>query len=126
MTEVTWETVNQKERWIMATTAMKLSDTASGSTQNSAYLIELTAKRWKGLMLVAFVLGVLGVSVMIWQIWVGVYRPLIESGFTLGTSPLSGFGHALSSLGGILGILIFVSSLAIGFYAKFMAWWRHG
>ena len=69
----------------MATTAMKLPVTASGSTQNSTYLIELTAKRWKGLMLVAFVLGVLGVSVMIWQIWVGVYRPLIESGFTLGT-----------------------------------------
>lgn len=110
----------------MLGTAMKLPNTASGNTQNSTYLIELTAKRWKRLMLLAFVLGVLGVSVMIWQIWVGVYRPLIESGFALGASPLTGFSHAMTSLGGTLGILIFGSSLAIGFYAKFMAWWRHG
>ena len=110
----------------MALTMPKPPGWSQDGSQKPPQLIELTAKRWKGLMLVAFLFGILGISVLIWQIWTNVYKPLIELGFVADTPALPNFGHALTSIGGILGLLLFGASLAIGFYARIMAWWRHG
>lgn len=90
-------------------------------------LIELTAKRWKSLIVIAFTLGWIGAALMTWQVWSGFYRPLLDKGFA-GTADayadlLSG---ALIGPFGVLGIIFLALAMAIGFYARFMAWWRHG
>jgi len=95
-------------------------------TEKFPFLIELKAKRWKGLILLAFVLGFLGMFLFFWQVWAIVYRPLIESGFVIGNSPLNNFAELFTSFAGLFGCLLFLVALAIGFYARFMAWWRHG
>jgi len=89
-------------------------------------LIELKAKRWKGLQIVAFVLGLLGFLLLGWQIWAEVYEPLLTAGLTLKTQPVPMLGDALFGFGGIFGLLALLAALGIGVYARFMAWWRHG
>ena len=110
----------------MALTTLKPPGWAQDGTQTTPLLIELTAKRWKGLRLVAFSFGFVGIAVLFWQVWTSVYRPLIEFGFDTATPALTGFSHALTSIGGILGLLLFGASLTLGCYTRFMAWWRHG
>ena len=55
-------------------------------------LIEMTAKRWKGLLLLSFVSGILGLILVSWQIWADVYQPLLANGFNLSTSAIASFG----------------------------------
>ena len=90
-------------------------------------LIELTAKRWKALIVIAFVFGWAGLGLVFWQMWLGLYRPLSSDGFTRGSEA---YGSLLSDafLGplGILGMLFLATAFGIGVYARFMAWWRHG
>ena len=66
-------------------------------------------------------------GLIIWQLWLGLYRPLIGDGFRGGSEA---YGDLLAGavLGpfGILGISLLVVALGIGVYARFMAWWRHG
>ena len=110
----------------MALTASKSPSMVPNGTDKHPFLIELTSKRWKGLILLAFILGFLGMFLFFWQAWAIVYRPLIESGFVFGTSPLNYFTEIFTSFTGILGCLMFLAAMVIGFYARFMAWWRHG
>ena len=110
----------------MALTVSKSPSLVPNGTDKYPFLIELTSKRWKGLILLAFVLGFLGIFLFFWQVWAIVYKPLIESGFVLGASPLSNFTQIFTSLTGVLGCFMFITAMVIGFYARFMAWWRHG
>lgn len=89
-------------------------------------LIELTAKRWKGLLLVSFLLGLFGFFMFGWQMWAEVYSPLLTVGFTLKTSPGLMIGDAFTGAAGVIGMAALFLSLVIGIYARFMAWWRHG
>lgn len=110
----------------MALTASKSPSMLPNGTEKYPFLIELTAKRWKGLILLAFIIGFLGMFLFFWQVWAIVYQPLIESGFVLGNSPLNNFTQIFTNFAGLLGCLMFLTALAIGFFARFMAWWRHG
>ena len=65
-------------------------------------VVELTAKRWKLLQLVSHVL-----------FWPGIVIYI----FTAGDD--NGAAAALSAAATAAGLVLF-------FYAKFMAWWRHG
>lgn len=110
----------------MALTASKSPSMLPNGTEKYPFLIELTAKRWKGLILLAFIIGFLGMFLFFWQVWDIVYRPLMESGFVIGSSPLNNFTQIFSTFLGVLGCLMFLISLLMGFYARFMSWWRHG
>ena len=89
-------------------------------------LIEMTAKRWKGLLLLAFASGILGLILVSWQIWADVYQPLLVGGFKANTSNLAGFGDLFFRVPGALGLVFLMTSFALGAYARFMAWWHHG
>lgn len=93
---------------------------------NPPILIELTAKRWKGLMLIAYALAFMSFFLFSWQLWSGVYQPLWEAGLKPGISPLLMMSETMSSFGGIVGQLFLISAIIVGGYARFMAWWRHG
>ena len=79
----------------------------------------------EGLLLLSFVSGILGLILVSWQIWADVYQPLLENGFNLSTS-------AIASLGDIFAgpwrsrPCIGDDVVALGAYARFMAWWHHG
>lgn len=95
--------------------------------QEPPVLIELTAKRWKALIVIAYILGWIGVTLIIWQLWAGFYRPLISHGFGVtGTDYTNLLSGAFIGVSGILGLVFLTFAMAIGFYARFMAWWRHG
>ena len=68
----------------------------------------------------------MGLSLLFWEIWISVYEPLINSGFVLGQSPMAGFRAVFTSLMGAVGSILIIFSLALGFYSRFMAWWKHG
>ncbi len=89
-------------------------------------LIELTAKRWKVLTLLAAVLAWLGIIILLWQLWNSLYAPLLETGLSPGSAPADLFAQAFSGFGIILSMALLASAMAIGLYARFMAWWRHG
>ena len=90
-------------------------------------LIELTAKRWKALMLVSAVLMLIGLAVLSWQMWVEVYRPILEAGFGAAQpAPFERFKDAMSGPEAAIGWLFLVIAIVLGLYARFMAWWRHG
>ena len=89
-------------------------------------LIEMTAKRWKGLLLLSFVSGIFGLILVSWQIWAHVYQPLLADGFNLSTSPITSFGDIFAGVPGFLGLLLVITSITLGVYARFMAWWHHG
>ena len=110
----------------MTLTGSKSSTLVPNGTESHPFLIELTAKRWKGLIVLAFALGCVGMFLFFWQVWTIVYRPLMEGGFVLGSTPLSSFPEVFTSFAGVLGCLLFIAAIVIGFYARFMAWWRHG
>ena len=110
----------------MTLTGSKSSTLVPNGTEDYPFLIELTAKRWKGLILLAFALGFVGMFLFFWQVWTIVYRPLMEGSFVLGTTPLSSFPEVFTSFAGILGCILFIAAIVIGFYARVMAWWRHG
>ncbi len=95
-------------------------------TDNKPILVELTAKRWKGLILIAYILAVLSFLLLGWQLWSGVYQPLLEEGLKPETSPMSVMGETMFGFGGIIGFLFLGSAIALSAYARFMAWWRHG
>ncbi|MAF49802.1 MAG: hypothetical protein QGH73_15225 [Rhodospirillales bacterium] len=95
-------------------------------TQVTPTLIELTAKRWKGLILVSYVLFAAGLLIMGQQLWSGLYRPLFDGQLALDGSPISLLGEAFSGLGAVFGTIAVVLALAVMVYARFMAWWRHG
>jgi hypothetical protein len=92
----------------------------------SPVLIELTAKRWKGLIVLSAIFAWSGLGLMAWQLWSGIYAPLLK----LGTNPnLPLFGHlqdAFSGFSAVLGATLVASALVVGIYARFMAWWQHG
>lgn len=88
-------------------------------------LIELTAKRWKAFMVIAAGLGLLGMAFMLWQVWAGIYQPLMEQGFASEGRPRI-LGDAFLGPAGIVGMAIFAAGLAVAIYARFMAWWHHG
>tara|TARA_B100000315_G_scaffold255517_1_gene299062 strand:+ start:2177 stop:2521 length:345 start_codon:yes stop_codon:yes gene_type:complete len=89
-------------------------------------LIELTAKRWKGLTLLAAILAWLGIGVLMWHLWHGLYAPLLETGLAPSTKPADLFANAFSGFAVIFSMALLASAAVIGFYARFMAWWRHG
>ena len=109
----------------MSLRALKFPGLGKDTTQTT-FLIEQTGKQWKALTLLALFLGMLGISLLCWQVWDSVYKPLINSGFNPGISPLKGFDTFLTSMSGVFGVLFCLISVVIGFYARFMAWWRHG
>lgn len=89
-------------------------------------LIELTEKRWKSLMVIAFAGGWIGLAFIAWQVWSGIYKPLIETGFGA-TAEFGGLAaKAFNGPAGVIGWTIFALAVALGVYARFMAWWRHG
>ena len=110
----------------MGLTASKSPTIAPNGTEKYPFLIELTAKRWKGLFLIAFTLGFAGLFLFFWQLWVIVYRQLMESGYNIETSSVQVFTQIFTNFFGIVACLLLLASLIIGCYAKFMAWWRHG
>jgi len=110
----------------MKITALHTPGWSDDGAESPPMLIELTAKRWKGLVLVSFVSGLLGFLLLGWQVWIDVYRPLLVSGFSPETSALAGFGDVPLSVAGMLGLLLLMGSFGLGLYARFMAWWRHG
>ena len=89
-------------------------------------LIELTAKRWKGLTLLAAILAWLGIALLMWNLWRGLYAPLLETGLVPSSAPAELFANAFSGFGVIFSLALLVSAMVIGFFARFMAWWRHG
>ena len=110
----------------MTLTGSKPSTLVPNGTEDYPFLIELPAKRWKGLIVLAFALGCAGMFLFFWQVWTIVYRPLIEGGFVFGSTPLCSFPEVFTSFAGILGCILFIAAIVIGFYARVMAWWRHG
>ncbi len=84
-------------------------------------LIEMTAKRWKAWVVISYVLGWSGLGLVGWQIWGGVYRPLIDGQMFTYTGVDAFVGPA-----GIAGFALFAIALGISIYARFMAWWHHG
>ena len=95
-------------------------------TKPKPILIEMTAKRWKGLLLLAFASGILGLILVSWQTWVDVYQPLLVGGFNANASALAGFGDIFFGVPGALGLVLLMTSFALGAYARLMAWWHHG
>ena len=95
-------------------------------TKPRPILIEMTAKRWKGLLLLSFVSGILGLILVSWQIWADVYQPLLASGFDTSSSALTGFGDIFFAVPGGIGIVLMMVSFALGAYARLMVWWHHG
>jgi hypothetical protein len=89
-------------------------------------LTELTAKRWKGLTLLALIMAWSGLAVLGWQMWSGLYMPLIETGLTPTAQPIALLKDAYSGVLAQIGFALIVAALIIGIYARFMAWWRHG
>jgi hypothetical protein len=90
-------------------------------------LIELTGKRWKGLMLAAAALLILGFALLGWQVWAEVYRPILDLDQPRGAfAPFERFKEAMGGIGGVTGWLLVAASAVLGIYARFMAWWRHG
>jgi hypothetical protein len=89
--------------------------------------IELTSKRWKGLMLVSAGLLLFGILMLGWQMWTDVYRPILDLDQPRGAfAPLEQFKTAMGGLGGVIGWSLVAASATLGIYARFMAWWRHG
>ena len=95
-------------------------------TSPQPMLIEMTSKRWKGLLLLSFVTGVLGVILVSWLIWADVYRPLLLGGFNADASSLTRFSEIFSGFAGILGLVLLLASVALGGFDRLMAWWHHG
>jgi hypothetical protein len=95
-------------------------------TQVAPTLIELTAKRWKGLVLVGYVLLFAGLGLIGQQLWSGLYGPLFDGRLGLDQSPIALLGQTLTGAGGIAGTIVLALALAVMIYARFMAWWRHG
>ena len=52
----------------MTLTGSKSSTLVPNGTEDYPFLIELTAKRWKGLILLAFLLGFAGMFLFFWQV----------------------------------------------------------
>lgn len=90
-----------------------------------AQLIELTAKRWKALLVIAAGLGAVGLAFILWQLWVGLYQPMMENGFTTERTGET-MTDAFIGPAGIFGMAVFAVGLAVAVYARFMAWWHHG
>ena len=99
----------------MTLTGSKPSTLVPNGTEDYPFLIELTAKRWKGFILLAFLLGFVGMFLFFWQVWTIVYRPLMEGGFILTSSPLSSFTQVFTSFAGILGCLLFTAAIAVSY-----------
>ena len=90
-------------------------------------LIELTAKRWKALMLASAGLMILGLLVLGWQMWAEVYRPILELDQAPGAfQPMERLKGALGGFAAGIGWALLIAAIGIGLYARFMAWWRHG
>ena len=94
-------------------------------TSRDTQLIELTAKRWKALKVIAVALGGLGLVFILWQLWAGLYRPLLDQGFVTEHAPAA-LREAFIGPAGVAGMAIFAAGLAVAIYARFMAWWHHG
>jgi hypothetical protein len=95
-------------------------------TANPPTLIELTAKRWKGLLLAGYAFLIAGLGLIGLQLWNGLYGPLFNGQLRLEQSPVAMLGEAISGVAGIIGTIILAFALAVMIYARFMAWWRHG
>jgi hypothetical protein len=94
---------------------------------HAPFLVELTAKRWKALMLVSAGLMVLGLLVLGWQMWSEIYRPIFELDQAPGTfQPMERLKEALGGFAAGIGWALLVAATGVGLYARFMAWWRHG
>ncbi|MBT3885516.1 MAG: hypothetical protein HOO19_14390 [Rhodospirillaceae bacterium] len=89
-------------------------------------LIELTAKRWKGLLLVGYAFLIAGFGLIGLQLWNGLYGPLFNGQLGLEQSPVAMLGEVVTGAAGIVGAIILAFALAVLIYARFMAWWRHG
>lgn len=91
-------------------------------------LIELTAKRWKALMLVAVALMALGFLMLGWQLWAEVYRPILDLDQSRAAAALqfTRLMEAMSGAAAWIGWLLVLAGTVLGIYARFMAWWRHG
>ena len=89
-------------------------------------LIELTAKRWKAFTVIAAALSLLGLLFISWQLWAGIYRPLLETGLRPGAMPEGVLDASFFGPAGIVGMVVLGAGLAVAFYARFMAWWHHG
>lgn len=98
-----------------------------GDLGDDIVLIERTAKRWKALKLVAAVIGAAGFLLVSWQLWSGLYAPLIQGG-TAGWphDAEAGLLDGMSGPAGWIGIFVLIVAFCVGTYARFMAWWRHG
>ena len=110
----------------MKIAGIRPSGWSEDGTTPQPLLIEMTAKRWKGLLLLSFVSGIFGLILVSWQIWADVYQPLLADGFNLSTSPIASFGDIFAGVPGALGLVLVMTSIALGAYARFMAWWHHG
>jgi len=95
-------------------------------TQVPPTLIELTAKRWKGLIVVGYAFLIVGLVLIGTQVWNGLYGPMFEGQLNLTQSPTALLVDSLTGTGGIAGGLAIASALGLVMYARFMAWWRHG
>ncbi len=89
-------------------------------------LIELTAQRWKGLLLVGYAFLIAGLGLIGLQLWNGLYGPLFSGQLRLEQSPVAMLGEAITGAAGIVGAIILAFALVVMIYARFMAWWRHG
>jgi hypothetical protein len=91
------------------------------------FLIELTAKRWKALILISAGLMALGFFALGWALWVEVYRPIFDLDQPRRVvEPLARFKEAMTGVEAWVGWLLLIAATALGIYARFMAWWRHG
>ena len=89
-------------------------------------LIELTAKRWKGLLLAGYTFLIAGLGLIELQLWNGIYGPWFNGQLRLEQSPAAMLGEAITGAAGIVGAIILAFALLVVIYARFMAWWRHG
>lgn len=96
-----------------------------GDFGQSTVLIEMTAKRWKAWQVVSAGLTVIGLLFIGWQLWAGLYQPLMSEGFASGPAATLG-SDAFLGPAGIIGIIFMAAALGVGVYARFMAWWHHG
>ncbi|MEE2760505.1 MAG: hypothetical protein VYE18_03580 [Pseudomonadota bacterium] len=95
-------------------------------TQAPPTLVELTAKRWKGLIVVGYAFLFAGLTLIGTQVWSGVYRPMFEGQLSLTQSSTALLVNTFTGAGGIAAGIFIVSALGLVIYARFMAWWRHG
>ena len=111
---------------IFGMTKLTLPGWDQDGTKATPTLIELTAKRWKGLIVVGYAFLFPGLVLIGNQVWSGLYRPMFEGQLRLTQSPTTLLGDTFTGAGGIAGGILLAIALGLMIYARFMAWWRHG